>query len=68
MESKRQPDGAKCEEITESTQYVRDFGCGIYGLPAGSYRSGCPDALDGDYFVIFDPESLQPREIVLLAY
>ena len=68
LESKWQPKGAKCEEITDFTQHVRDFGCGIYGSPAGSSRPGCPDALDGDYFVIFDSETLVPNEVVLIAY
>ena len=60
--------GSECEEITSYTQYVNDFGCGVYGLPAGSSRSGCPDVLDGDYFVIFDLDTLEPTEIVLIAY
>lgn len=68
LDSKWQPSGAKCEEITDSTQYVRGSGCGIYGFPAGSSKSGCPDALDGDYYVIFDPESLQPSGVVLIAH
>ena len=68
LDSKWQPEVAKCEEITDFTQHVHDFGCGIYGRPSGSSRSGCPDALDGDYYVIFDRESLEPSEVVLIAY
>ena len=68
LDAEWQPEGSACEEISDSTQFVRDFGCGIYGMPAGSSRLGCPDALDGDYFVIFDPASLEPTEVVLIAY
>ena len=68
LDDEIQPSGAACEDIADSATYVRGHGCGIYGLPAGSDRPGCPDVLDGDYFVIFDPETLQPIEIVWIAW
>lgn len=61
-------EGARCEEISSSTLNIPRHGCGIYGGPAGSSRAGCPDAFDGDYFVIFNPQSLEPSEVVLIAH
>ena len=68
LASKWQPEVVACEAISDFTLHVRKFGCGILGGPTGSSRPGCPDALDGDYFVIFDPDTLQPSEVVEVAY
>ena len=68
LDAEIQPSGSACEELSKSTTYVRGRGCAIYGMAAGSERPGCPDVLDGDYFVIFDPVSLQPTELIWIAW
>ena len=68
LDTEIQPSGAACEELSESTTYVRGRGCAIYGMAAGSDRPGCPDVLDGDYFVIFDPDTLQPTKLIWIAW
>ncbi|MEM8815046.1 MAG: hypothetical protein AAGE85_04425 [Pseudomonadota bacterium] len=68
LDSQRQPEGAACDEVSNFTQYLRGFGCGIHGSPAGSARPGCPDVIHGEYFVIFDPSTLEPVELVPIAH
>ena len=68
LDSKWAPEGSVCEEIMDFTMYVRGHGCGIPGAPVDSSRPGCPDTLHGEYLVIFDRETLEPDDIVLIVY
>ncbi len=70
MESKGY--STKCEELF-GIHYVKDWGCGIYGNATHgdtNPRTGayCPMYLDGGYYVIFDPQTLNPEEVVLIAW
>jgi hypothetical protein len=52
----------RCEEISESTQYLRGHGCAIYGQPRSGL--GCPTTLDGDYFIVFNRATLKAKGLV----
>ena len=63
----------KCEVMTEKYEVVGEYGCGLYGnatYDAVNPRTGhtCPSYLDGGYWVIFDHETLKPKDIVLVAW
>ena len=71
MESKGYP--TKCEMFTSRISDVPDIGCGIYGNATNggiNPRTGadCPHYLDGGYYVIYDTETLLPKEVVLIAW
>jgi hypothetical protein len=55
-----------CEQLYDTAVNLRGHGCAIGGGPA--IRQGCPNALDGDFAVVFDRATLQPKELVLVTY
>ena len=57
---------SNCEDISETISYIKHYGCGIYGGPA--IKKGCPEVLDGDYWIIFNPETLVPKELALIGH
>ena len=48
-----------CEEFGNTTAHLRGYGCAIRGGPA--IRQGCPSVLDGEYVVVFERSTLEPR-------
>ena len=54
-----------CEVISENISYIKHYGCGIYGGP--SIKKGCPKTLDGNYWIIFNPDTLIPKKLVLIG-
>jgi hypothetical protein len=55
-----------CEQLYDSTANLRGHGCAIGGGPV--IRQDCPSVLDGDYAVVFDRLTLQPKELLFVAY
>ena len=51
-----------CEEFDDTTTSLRGYGCAIAGMP-GSGR-GCPTVLDGDYVVLFERSTLEPKRVL----
>ena len=62
-----------CEELADSPVFVKNYGCGLFGnatYDGANPRTGkyCPEYLDGGYYVIYDSEFIEPKEVVLIAW
>ncbi len=55
-----------CEDLYNSTANIRGHGCAIGGGPA--IREGCVEVLDGNFAVVFDRATLQPKELLEVVY
>jgi hypothetical protein len=62
----RKTSSVTCEQLYDTTANLRGHGCAIGGGPA--IGQGCPNALDGDYVIVFDRATLQPKELLFVAH
>ena len=55
-----------CEQLYDTAVNIHGHGCAIGGGPA--FHQGCPNTLDGDFAVVFDRATLQPKELLPITY
>ena len=61
----KQTSDVTCERLYDTTASILGHGCAIAGGPANT--GSCPGVLDGDYVVVFDRSTLQPKERLFVA-